>query len=121
PIWVFRIGSDKLAREIKGRLARPGNRYILIGQDHLAVVCGFLTPLNIDCTGIEADLLSLPERLSSQDIDCIERLGLRVALTIRVWPAGLSARNWDGEGHSEWLTTETPCFGLGHDYPVEAY
>jgi hypothetical protein len=38
-----------------------------------------------------------------------------------VWPAGLCVRNWDGEGHGDWLTTETPCFGIVHDHAVDEY
>jgi hypothetical protein len=30
------------------------------------------------------------------------------------------ARAWDGEGHTEWLTTESPCFGIVHDHPSPA-
>src|SRR5262249_53660913 len=33
----------------------------------------------------------------------------------------LTPRRFDGEGHSEWLTTESPCFGLSHDHPVDRY
>src|SRR6185295_1531140 len=120
-IWLFRIGSDGLAHEITSRLVRPENQYIILSRESLAADRNCINPLNVDCTGIAAYLLALPERLSSQDIDWLERLGLRVALTIRIWPAGLSGRGWDGEGHSEWLTTEFPCFGIVHDHPVESY
>ena len=41
--------------------------------------------------------------------------------TIRIWPSGLPARGWDGEGTCEWLTTETPSFGITHDHPVSGY
>jgi hypothetical protein len=48
-------------------------------------------------------------------------LGLGVARTIRIAPAGLIARAWDGEGDSEWLTTEAPCFSIVCDHPVDHY
>ena len=38
-----------------------------------------------------------------------------------MWPAGLCVRNWDGEGHGDWLSTEAPCFGIAHDYAVDEY
>ena len=38
-----------------------------------------------------------------------------------MWPAGLPGRGWDGEGNGEWLTTESPCFGIMHDHPVGTY
>jgi hypothetical protein len=40
---------------------------------------------------------------------------------VQIWPAGLPGRGWDGEGQSEWLTTEAPCFGIVHDHPVDSY
>ena len=46
---------------------------------------------------------------------------LQIARTVRVWPAGLPGRGWNGEGRSEWLTTEAPCFGMVHDHPVDGY
>ncbi len=51
----------------------------------------------------------------------LNQFGLQVARTVRIWPAGLSGRGWDGEGHSEWLTTESPCFGIVHDHPLNGY
>src|SRR6185312_11326102 len=30
-------------------------------------------------------------------------------------------RGWDGDGYSEWLTTEAPCFGIVPDHSVTAY
>ena len=40
--------------------------------------------------------------------------------TIQVWPAGLPGRGWDGEGRTEWLTSESPCFGIAPDHPLDA-
>ena len=50
----------------------------------------------------------------------LKELGLNVTRTIQVWPAGLPGRGWDGEGSSEWLTTESPCFGIAPDHPLDA-
>ena len=121
PIWLCRIGSDGLAREVTGRMVRPGRKYIVLSETAIPLQSGFLASCNVDCGGIHAALLSMPDTLSVETMTKLQQLGLQVARTVRIWPVGLSARGFDGEGHSEWLTTETPCFGIIHDHPVDTY
>jgi hypothetical protein len=120
-IWLCRIGADGLAREIVGRIVRPGFKYILLSEAMLPSGYPLLVACDLDCDHISAGILSMPDILSSDDVNWLQKLGLHVARTVRVWPAGVSGRGWDGEGHSEWLTTETPCFGIVHDHPLDAY
>src|ERR1019366_7799880 len=112
PVWVCRIGADGLAREIAGRIVRPCRKYILLSEEELPCDLPWLVACGMDCDGISAAVLSMPDTLSSDNISALRQLGLQVARTVRIWPAGLSGRSWDGEGHSEWLTTEAPCFGI---------
>ncbi len=121
PVWLFRIGSDGTAREIIGRIVRPGCDYILVTNEAFTESTEGLDSCNVNCEGIRSFRLRVPPEISANHIVWLKTLGLDVARTIRVWPAGLPARGWDGEGHSEWLTTETPCFGIVHDHPVDAY
>ena len=121
PVWVCRIGTDGLAHETAGRIVRPGRKYILLGEEKLLSNRSLLAACGLECGGINAALLSMPDALSSANIADLQELGLQVARTVRIWPAGLPGRGWDGEGHSEWLTTEAPCFGIVHDHPVEGY
>jgi hypothetical protein len=80
-----------------------------------------LDAAQVDCTGIHVGVLTIPSGVSAEDQTFLQGLGLQVARTVRIWPSGMMARGWDGEGRSEWLTTETPCFGIVHDHPVDAY
>jgi hypothetical protein len=121
PVWLCRVGNDGLAREVAGRIVRPGRKYILLSEAGLSADHLFLSSCGLDCDGIYAAVLSMPDTISSEHIAGLQKLGLQVARTVRVWPAGLSGRGWDGEGHSEWLTTEVPCFGIVHDHPVDTY
>jgi hypothetical protein len=121
PIWLCRIGSDGLAREVTGRMVRPGRKYIVLSETAVPVRGSLLAACNVDSSGIHAALLSMPDTLSFETLSKLQQLGLQVARTVRIWPAGLSARSFDGEGHSEWLTTDAPCFGIIHDHPVESY
>lgn len=120
-VWLCRLGDDGLAREITGRAVRPRGKYILLSEKAFPSDAPLLAPCGLDCDGANAALLSTPDFLSAAAIDSLQRLGLQVARTVRIWPAGLCARGWDGEGHSEWLTTETPCFGIVHDHSLDGY
>ena len=121
PTWLFRISNDGTAREIIGRIVRPDFNYIVITTGELPEPRFGMNHCHIDCSGIKSFRLKVPSNVSAEDTAWLKQLDLEVARTIRVWPTGLPGRNWDGEGSSEWLTTEAPCFGIMHDHPVEAY
>jgi hypothetical protein len=121
PVWVFRIGTDGTALEIAGRIDRPDHDYVVITTGDPPEPSSLMSACTVDCAGVRAFKLAIPEAVSAEDTRWLHKLGLQIARTIRVWPAGLPGRNWDGEGQSEWLTTEQPCLGIMHDHPVDAY
>ena len=63
-------------------------------------------------------MLDLPEGLTSEWENALKDLGLVQAKTIYVWPAGLEAFAWDGEGYGEWLFSEKPCLAISTDHSV---
>jgi len=121
PIWLCRLGADDLGREVMSSTVRPGRTYILLSETPILSRYDFLSACTIDCAGIHAVVLTIPDPVTFQTMTRLQQLGLQVARTVRIFPAGLLARGFDGEGHSEWLTTEAPCFGIIHDHPVDAY
>jgi hypothetical protein len=121
PVWVFRIGNDGLAREITGKAVRPRQQYVLLSQTPLNTSLAFAKPTTVECEGVSGLMLALPEAVEREETAELHKLGLQVARNIRLWPAGLCIRNWDGEGHGDWLSTEAPCFGIVHDYAVDEY
>ncbi len=121
PVWLCRLGADDLGREVMSRVVRPGRRYILLSETPILFRYDFLSASKIDCAGIHAVTLTIPDPVTFETITRLHQLGLEVTRTVRIFPAGLSARGFDGEGHSEWLTTEAPCFGIVHDHPVDTY
>jgi hypothetical protein len=121
PVWVFRIGNDGLAREIIGKTVRPGQQYVLLSQAVLNTNLAFAKSTSVECEGVSGLILALPEAIEREEAAELHKLGLQVARNIRVWPAGACIRNWDGEGHGDWLSTEAPCFGIIHDYAIEEY
>ncbi|WP_116002743.1 hypothetical protein [Consotaella salsifontis] len=121
PNWLFRVGQDGIAREITGRIVRPSYEYIIATTAEPPAGHPYVSACSIECAGAKAFRLKMPDAVSAEDAAWLKKLDLQVARTIRVWPAGLPAHQWDGEGNSEWLTTETPCFGITHDHPLEGY
>lgn len=121
PIWLFRIGSDGTAHEIIGRIVRPGSAYIVATTGEVPPAHAGMSSCKLNCEGVRSFRLAIPHDVSAEMTEWLHQIGLQVARTIRIWPAGLPGRGWDGEGRSEWLTTEAPCFGLIHDHPVDGY
>lgn len=120
PHWLFRVGSDGEATEVIGRMVRPGMSYVLVSQSDLPNI-SFAAPTSLRCRGAQAIRFEVPQALSAEQVGELKAAGLSVAQTIRVWPVGLAARGWDGEGTTEWLETECPCFAISHDHPVAEY
>ena len=121
PVWLFHMGNDNLAREVSFAAVRPAQSYVVLSREPLKTNLAFAVPAHIDCDGTTALALTLPEAVTPEETAELNRLGLQVTRRIRVWPAGLTVRNWDGEGHGEWISTEIPCFGIVHDHAVDEY
>ena len=120
PIWLFRVGSDGIARHIASRTVRPTGDYVVVTVGTMPRELPNSAPCALQCAGAHAFRLAVPDHVSAAATARLRDLGLNVARTIRVWPAGLPGRGWDGEGSTEWLTTESPCFGIAPDHPLKA-
>ena len=118
--WLLRIASDGLAYERRGLRVRPGERYVILSTDGPIDGGGHVTPIEVECEGVYAAILDLPKSLKEDWQQSIQDLGLGQARGIEVWPAGLSAVAWDGEGHGEWLASERPCLAILADHPLES-
>ncbi len=119
-VWLFRIGSDGIARHIESRTVRPAHDYIVVTDSTIPPKLSGAFSCTLQCEGVRAFRLSIPEHVPAETTARLKQSGLHVARTIRVWPAGLPGRGWDGYGSTEWLTTESPCFGIAPDHPVNA-
>lgn len=120
PHWLFRVGSDGEATEVLGRMVRPGCNYVLVSKSGPPEL-SFAAATSLRCRGAQAIRFEIPKVLSAEQVSELKAAGLSFAQTIRVWPVGLAARGWDGEGAAEWLETECPCFALSHDQAVAEY
>lgn len=120
PDWLFRIGPDRQAIEILSRLIRPGKSYLLVSAGEPRSL-SIAQATSVACAGVQASRLDVPASLSAELIAELKSAGLSVAQTVRIWPSGLAARGWDGEGATEWIEGECPCFAIEHDHPIDSY
>ena len=118
-IRLFKVATDRLAYECRSLNVRPGSKYLLLNTDRIQEIREDVTRIDVDCRGISGVAFSLPSSLSIEWEDSISALGLSQARNLEVWPAGLEATSWDGEGHAEWLTSERPCIGIRTDFPLD--
>jgi hypothetical protein len=120
PLWLFRIASDGLAYESRSLRVRPGERYIIVSTEGPVTSTSHASPINLECEGVHCAILDLPQALTEEWEETLRRLGLGQAKAIEVWPAGLAAVVWDGEGHGEWLASERPCLAIRSDHQIAA-
>ncbi len=121
PLWLFRIGrEDGIARHIASPVVRPGNDYVVVTTSGIPSDLPGLAPCRLECESVQAFRLAVPSQVEADATARLLELGIDVARTIRVWPAGLPGRGWDGDGSTEWLTTESPCLGISPDHPLDA-
>jgi len=119
PMRLFRIASDGLAYESRSLRVRPGHSYVIVSVTKITAGPD-VTPVDLACEGVHGAMLLLPSDLSGQWETRLHKLGLAQTKTIEVWPVGLAAALWDGEGHGEWLASERPCLGISANHAVKA-
>lgn len=116
--WLFKVASDGLAYESRGMRVRAGSRYLLVSTEPFAS-SSVARPVELTCQGVHAVLLDVPAALTSEWDQALKQLHVTQAKSIEVWPAGLAAVAWDGEGHGEWLASETPTLAIRSDHAID--
>lgn len=116
--WLFKVASDGLAYESRGMRVRAGSKYLLVSTEPFAR-SSLAHPVELTCQGVHAVLLDVPAALTSEWEQALKQLQVTQAKSIEVWPAGLAAVAWDGEGHGEWLASETPTLAIRSDHAID--
>jgi hypothetical protein len=116
--WLFRIASDGMAYESRGAIVRAGRRYLLVSPEALNLR-DVAQRVPLVCEGVNAALLDVPDVLTPAWELALRELNLTLGKSIEVWPAGLSAAAWDGEGHGEWTASERPILAIKSDHAID--
>lgn len=115
---VFRIANDGAAREVRGRVLRPGQRYILLTRADLPEALADAR-VALTCSGAEAARFEVSDPDDGRWRDVLAPYALDVRSTVSIWPSGVPPTAWDGDGLAEWLSTDPVAVGLSADGPVE--
>ncbi|NVZ09308.1 hypothetical protein HW932_08535 [Allochromatium humboldtianum] len=116
--WLFKVASDGLAYESRGMRVRADSKYLLVSTEPFAN-SPVARPVELACQGVHAALLDVPAALTSEWEQALKQFQVTQAKSIEVWPAGLAAVAWDGEGYGEWLASETPTLAIRSDHAMD--
>ncbi|HEY0136301.1 MAG TPA: hypothetical protein VGB85_19585, partial [Nannocystis sp.] len=116
--WLFRVASDRLAYESRGMRVRADSKYILLSTEPFTG-SSLARHVDLTCQGLHAVCLDVPSVFSPEWEQLLRQIQVTQAKSIEVWPAGLAAVAWDGEGHGEWLASETPTLAIRSDHTID--
>lgn len=116
--WLFKVASDGLAYESRGMRVRAGARYVLVRTIPFTSA-PLAHAVDLSCQGVYAAILDVPAALTAEWEQALKQFQITQAKSIEVWPAGLAAVAWDGEGHGEWLASETPTLAISSDHVID--
>jgi hypothetical protein len=116
PAWLFRQRTPGLAEEVKGRVVRPGQTYVLT-QDQSAPApdLAWVEETPIAISGVRALVLHVPDQLSDAERSALAAVGISVITDLTVQPVGIVASAWDGEGGIEWPAGERAAIAIISD------
>jgi len=116
--WLFKVASDGFAYESRGMRVRADTKYLLVSTEPFAR-SNLARQVELTCQGVHAVLIDVPPALTPEWEQALRQLQVTQAKSIEVWPAGLAAVAWDGEGHGEWLASETPTLAIRSDHAID--
>ncbi len=117
-VHLFNISSEKIAYEIRGRNIRPGEKYVVLSASPIPHDGVIFKPFNINCDGIYSAYLETPGEITSYIEEAAKAVGLSCTKSLRVWPVGLPAKEWDGEGYGVWVEGDSIRVGLRAGYEL---
>jgi hypothetical protein len=113
---LFKVDADGTASELRQLAVRPGWRYVMTTPSLPEPEFGRAVRLAIPNT--RAYVFDVPALPSVGELAAFARAGLAVTKRIDVWPAGVPAGIWSGEGDCEWLSSEALLLGVASDHPL---
>ena len=116
PTWLFKIGADGLARELRSKTCRAKNSYIILTPDNSLAGLDMTDAIDVECEGINAVKLELPNRLTDNIEKELDDIDLSSTRTFEISPVGLSPNFWDGEGYAEWHSSEEQAIKVSADF-----
>jgi len=119
PPWLFRVRDTGAAELVRGRTVRPAQDYVLVATS-AAVTTGAvaLEPLPLECAGVLAYRMTLPNQLTDEQLAFIRNLHVGCLGDVIVRPAGLVPASWDGEGAAAWLADDPVLIAIASEREI---
>jgi hypothetical protein len=117
--WLFSIESDGQARQLAPRVLRAGASYLLLQKNETRNPAFGLRVVEVTCGGIYALRIDVPSQVPDALVDVLAILGLEVAKTLEVWPAGLPVAEWNDQGHAVLVTGQPVILAVRTDHQLE--
>jgi len=117
-IHLFKISSENIGYEIHGKHVRPGQKYIIVSTSQIRHDGVILKSFDLRCEGVYSALIEVPREITSRFEDAIKEVGLSCAKSLRAWPVGLPAKEWDEEGYGVWLAGDRIRIAVRADYEL---
>lgn len=117
--WLFRVGADGIARQIRSKRLSQRADYVVVWQARDAPPQTPGDLVNLHCEAVTARHIAATSTTDLADV--LSEFGFQLARKIVVTPAGIVPAAWDGEGSGEWLSSDQPIIALSANYDVAHY
>ena len=121
PTWLFKISQDlATAVHIKTGVVQPGSSYIVLARcdSALSKPTLYSSPAIVNCQGISATGLIVPDVISKIYQEQLRDLSLAISNQIQVAPVGVPATKWDDTGTAEWLSTDNLLITISASFEI---
>lgn len=122
PTWLFKISPDGgIATHIKTGMVQPGYSYIVVGRssDNTLSLPLHARSVTVDCEGITAREVEIPEVVSRIYEEQLQDLSLQLSSQVQVVPFGTPTTRWEETGLAEWLSSDRPLIAISANFEVE--
>lgn len=119
--WLFKILNDGNADEIVTQMVRPDESYILLrtADSHLDLPRQAI-PQSLNCDGVVAYRLNVPDVIPAFDQEVMRRSGLSFSEGLWARPIGSLSIYTDSESSFAWSLPSRPMIQLGSDFEVSS-
>jgi len=116
PWWVFRYRPGAPAVEVKGKLLRPGQCYVLVARDGTAPpTVSWISEAPLKAASAVAYEVNVPALVTDEDRTELTAAGIGLLHELSVRPVGLVPSAWDGQGAAEWQVGEPVTIAIHTD------
>lgn len=117
-VHLFKIDNENIGYEIHQRHLRPSKKYVVLSRTPLPEDPTIFKPFPLVCEGIHSALISTPEKFTLHFEQVLKIVDLSCAKSLKVWPVGIPAKEWDDDGYGVWLTGSPVRLAIQADFEI---